>query len=236
MEAEIERQIGVWESGGEVVQQTFDFDAASGTLTPRRSKEEAEDYRYFPEPDLVPVEPGGQLVERARAAVQELPGARISRIATDVGFDSAEGLVMSGRDRLYERFVARGLGPVVAANATMNEIASAGVDPDRVSDELVEVIANRHTIPREVFTSAISASASPDFSAKPYLEQGVVTESAELEPVIDAILAANPDQVEAFRGGKEGLLGFFVGQVMKETGGKADPRAVNELLRAKLAG
>jgi aspartyl-tRNA(Asn)/glutamyl-tRNA(Gln) amidotransferase subunit B len=236
MQAEIARQIGVWESGGEVVQQTFDFDAASGTLTPRRSKEEAEDYRYFPEPDLVPVEPGGQLVERARAAVQELPGARISRIATDVGFDSAEGLVMSGRDRLYERFVARGLGPVVAANATMNEIASAGVDPDRVSDELVEVIANRHTIPREVFTSAISASASPDFSAKPYLEQGVVTESAELEPVIDAILAANPDQVEAFRGGKEGLLGFFVGQVMKETGGKADPRAVNELLRAKLAG
>ena len=236
MQAEIERQIGVWESGGEVVQQTFDFDAATGTLTPRRSKEEAEDYRYFPEPDLVPVEPGDELVERARRAVPELPGTRISQIAGDVGFDSAEGLVMSGRDRLYRRFVARGLDPVVAANVTMNEVASAGVDPDRVSEELVEVIANRHTMTRDAFTSAISASASPDFSAKPFLEQSVVTATSELEPVVDAILAANPAQVAAFRGGKEGLLGFFVGQVMKETGGKADPRAVNELLRAKLAG
>jgi aspartyl-tRNA(Asn)/glutamyl-tRNA(Gln) amidotransferase subunit B len=235
IEAEIGRQIQVWESGGEVVQQTYDFDAGTGKLTPRRAKEEADDYRYFPEPDLVPVEPPLELLERARAELPELPSARIQRIATDVGAATAEELVMSGRDRLHQRLVARGLDPVTAANFTMNEIASAGVDPDAVSEDLVDVIAKRQEIPRETLTAAIAASVDPDFTAGPFLEQTVVSASSELEPVIDRILEANAGQVAAYRSGKEGLLGFFVGQVMKELQGKADPRAVNELLREKLS-
>ena len=103
IEAEVERQIGVWESGGEVVQQTLDFHAATGKLTPRRTKEEAEDYRYFPEPDLVPVEPDREVVERLRGELGELPGARVRRLESELGFDLAEGLVTSGRDRLYGR-------------------------------------------------------------------------------------------------------------------------------------
>ncbi len=232
MQAEIERQIGVWESGGEVVQQTFDFDAATGTLTPRRSKEEAEDYRYFPEPDLVPVEPGDELVERARAAVPELPGTRLRRLEAELDFDLAEGLVTSGRDGLYERTPG---DRRAVANVVMNELAGAGIDPDEVDgDELAKLVEARANLPRAVFAEAIARSGDEGFRAEPYLAELAVTDVGELGPLIDTILAANPGQVAAFRGGKEGLLGFFVGQVMKETGGKADPRAVNDLLREKL--
>jgi aspartyl-tRNA(Asn)/glutamyl-tRNA(Gln) amidotransferase subunit B len=233
MQAEIERQIGVWESGGEVVQQTFDFDAASGTLTPRRSKEEAEDYRYFPEPDLVPVEPGEELVERAGAAVPELPGTRLRRLEAELDFDLAEGLVTSGRDGLYARTPGNRRA---VANVVMNELAGAGIDPGDVDgEELGRLVEARASLPRAIFAEAIACSGDEGFRAEPYLAELAVTDAGELGPLIDVILAANPGQVAAFRGGKEGLLGFFVGQVMKETGGKADPRAVNELLREKLA-
>ena len=118
----------------------------------------------------------------------------------------------------------------------MNEIAGAGVDPDAVdAGELAKVICERERLPRDVYAAAIAASASPGFAAAEYLEQTAITDAAELEPLVDRILVANPGQVAAYRGGKEGLLGFFVGQVMRETQGKADPRAVNELLREKLA-
>jgi aspartyl-tRNA(Asn)/glutamyl-tRNA(Gln) amidotransferase subunit B len=232
IEAEIERQIGVWESGGEVVQQTFDFDAASGRLTPRRAKEEADDYRYFPEPDLVPVEPPAEMVERARAEVPELPGARLRRLEPELDFDLAEGLVTSGRDRLYARTPG---DRRAVANVLMNELAGAGVDPDTVDgDELGKVIEARASLPRPVFAEAIAKSGEPGFRAEPYLSEVAVSDADELAPLIDRILDANPGQVAAYRSGKEGLLGFFVGQVMKETEGKADPRAVNELLREKL--
>jgi len=233
IEAEIERQVAVWESGGEVVQQTYDFDAASGKLTPRRAKEEADDYRYFPEPDLVPVEPPAELVERARAELPELPGTRVRRLEGDLAFELAEGLVASGRDRLYARTPG---DRRAVANVLMNELAGAGVDPDSVDgDELGKLIEARGRLPRPVFTDAIARSGDADFRAEPYLAEVATSDAAELGPTIDQILAANPGQVAAYRSGKEGLLGFFVGQVMKETQGKADPRAVNELLREKLS-
>jgi aspartyl-tRNA(Asn)/glutamyl-tRNA(Gln) amidotransferase subunit B len=232
IEAEIERQIGVWESGGEVVQQTFDFDAASGRLTPRRAKEEADDYRYFPEPDLVPVEPSAELVERARGEVPELPGARLRRLEPELDFDLAEGLVTSGRDRLYARTPG---DRRAVANVLMNELAGAGVDPDAVDgEELAKVIEARGSLPRPVFAEAIAKSGDAGFRAEPYLAEVAVSDADELAPLVDRILEANPGQVDAYRGGKEGLLGFFVGQVMKETQGKADPKAVNELLRERL--
>src|SRR5207248_8938284 len=124
---EIARQIASYESGGDVKQETYDYDAATGTLTPHRSKEEAEDYRYFPEPDLVPVEPPAELVERLRAELPELPGARIRRLEGGVGFDLASDLVTSGRADLYERVVEAGAEPRAAANVLMNQVAGTGV-------------------------------------------------------------------------------------------------------------
>ncbi len=117
----------------------------------------------------------------------------------------------------------------------MNELAGAGVDPDAVDgEELGKLIEARGRLPRPVFAEAIARSGDEGFEAAPYLEEVAVSDADELAPLVEKILEANPGQVAAYRGGKEGLLGFFVGQVMKETEGKADPRAVNELVREKL--
>jgi aspartyl-tRNA(Asn)/glutamyl-tRNA(Gln) amidotransferase subunit B len=235
IEAEVERQIGVWESSGEVEQQTYDFDAASGTLTARRSKEEADDYRYFPEPDLVPVEPSRDLVEELRAEIPEPPAARIRRIEPALDLERATVLVTGGLDRLWDETVAAGAEAVPAANVIANTLVGAGVDPSVApAAELAKLIDARDRIPRAAFDEAMANLGEPGFSADPYLAQEAVSDTDELGPIVDAILAANPGQVEAYRGGKDGLLGFFVGQVMKETQGKADPRVVNELVRDKL--
>jgi aspartyl-tRNA(Asn)/glutamyl-tRNA(Gln) amidotransferase subunit B len=232
--AEIERQVGLYESGGEVVQQTLHFDPQKGTIAPLRSKEEAHDYRYFPEPDLVAVEPPPELVDAARAEIGELPAARIRRLEAEVGFDLSYDLVASGRDELYAR--VPGDDRRAVANVLMNQLAAAGVDAAAVNgEEIGKLIDARERIPRQAFLDAVAASGDSDFAAERYLAETVVADASELDPVIDAILAANPGQVEAYRGGKEGLLGFFVGQVMKETQGKADARVVNERLREKLS-
>ena len=132
IDAEVARQIAIWESGGEVKQETFDFDAGSGTLTPRRSKEEADDYRYFPEPDLVPVEPPAEMVERLRAELPESPASRIARLAAELDLERALVLVTGGLDGLYEATVAAGADRVAAANVIANNLVGAGVDPAAV--------------------------------------------------------------------------------------------------------
>jgi aspartyl-tRNA(Asn)/glutamyl-tRNA(Gln) amidotransferase subunit B len=236
IEAEVERQIAVWESGGEVRQETYDFDAATGALTARRAKEEADDYRYFPEPDLVPVEPPTELVERLRSELPELPAARIRRIESTLDLDRALVLVTGGLDGLWEKTVAEGADPVATANVVANTLVGAGVDMEAVSPkELAKLVGARDRIPRTAFDEAIAKVGEPGFSADPYLGEDAVSDTAELEPVVARILEANPTEVEAYRGGKQGLLGFFVGQVMRETQGKADPRVVNELVRSKLS-
>jgi aspartyl-tRNA(Asn)/glutamyl-tRNA(Gln) amidotransferase subunit B len=233
IDAEVARQIALYEAGDEVRQETYDFDAATGTLTPRRSKEEADDYRYFPEPDLVPIEPSAELVERLRAELPESPAARIRRIEADLDLDRAVVLVTGGLDRLWQATVAAGAEAVPAANVIANRLA--GVDADAVDPaELAKLVEARDRIPRTALDEALAKVAEPGFSADAYLAQEAVSDTAELEPIIVQILEANPGQVEAYRGGKEGLLGFFVGQVMKETGGKANARAVSELVREKL--
>ena len=232
IEREILRQIEIYESGGEVVQETMHFDPGNESAPPLRSKEEAQDYRYLPEPDLVPLEPQQEVVERLRSELPELPAERIKRLAVEVGFETAEGLVTSGRDRLYEQVAG---DRTAVANVLMNQFAATGIDPASVNaEELAKLIEARDRIPRQSFTEALAASASKDFSAERFLGDGQITESGDLEPVVDRILAANPGQVESYRSGKEGLLGFFVGQVMKETEGRANPQVVNELLQKKL--
>jgi aspartyl-tRNA(Asn)/glutamyl-tRNA(Gln) amidotransferase subunit B len=235
IEAEVERQIGVWESGEEVHQQTYDFDAATGTLTARRTKEEADDYRYFPEPDLVPIEPPAELVEALRARLPESPAARIRRIEPALDLDRATVLVTGGLDALWDETVAAGADGVAVANVVANNLVGAGVDAAAVSPtELAKLVGARDRIPRSSFDEAISKLAEPGFSADPYLAQEAVSDAAELGPIVDRILEENPGQVAAYRGGKEGLLGFFVGQVMKETQGNANPRVVSDLVREKL--
>ena len=233
IEREVERQIGIYESGGEVEQETLHFDPGKESAPPLRSKEEAQDYRYFPEPDLVPIEPPAELVERARAELPELPGARILRLAADLDRATAADLVTSGRDSLYERVPG---DRRAVANVLMNQFAASGVDSEAVdADELGKLIEARSRIPRDRFLEALGKSGDPGFSADAYLGDSLVADTSELEPIVDRILEANPGQVESYRGGKEGLLGFFVGQVMRETQGKADPKVVNELLREKLS-
>ena len=235
IEAEVERQIGVWESGGEVRQETYDFDAATGALTPHRAKEEADDYRYFPEPDLVPVEPPAELRERLRAELPELPSSRIRRLEAALDLERATVLVTGGLDRLWSETVAAGVDGVAAANVISNNLVGAGTDAGAVSaKELARLVDARERIPRTAFDEAISKLDEPGFSADAYLAQEAVSDEGELEPIVSRILAENPGQVEAYRGGKDGLLGFFVGQVMKETGGKANARVVSELVKARL--
>jgi aspartyl-tRNA(Asn)/glutamyl-tRNA(Gln) amidotransferase subunit B len=237
IEAAIRQQVAAHEAGEAVEQSTYDYDADTDRLTVHRSKEEADDYRYFPEPDLVPVEPPAELAERLRREIPELPNERIRRIEQAVGLDTAVELVTTGRDRLYDSLVAAEADSRQAANAVMNEIAGAGVDPDAVNAiELAKVLAAREKLPRDVYAEAVARSADPGFAAAPFLEQEAVSDESALEPVIGAVLAANPEQVETYRAGKEGVLGYLVGQVMRETGGKADPKAVNRLLRERLRG
>jgi aspartyl-tRNA(Asn)/glutamyl-tRNA(Gln) amidotransferase subunit B len=232
IEREIRRQVEIYESGETVVQETLHFDPGNESAPPLRSKEEAQDYRYFPEPDLVPLEPDRALVERLRGELPESPWVRIRQLEGEVGFTLAEGLVTSGRDELYSRIPGE---REAVANVVMNELAATGVDPAAVNaDELGKVIAARGDIPRAAFTEALAASAGEGFSAERYLAEAAIADVGELDPVIDRILGENQPQVEAYRGGKEGLLGFFVGQVMKETGGKANPKVVNERVREKL--
>ena len=238
IEAELRRQIETWESGGEVVQETLDYEVKSDTVTPRRRKEEADDYRYFPEPDLVPVEPEADVVSRLRTEVPELPGVRIRRFEKQYELSYYDADVLNGSAglaALYEQVALEGIDAKAASNVLMNDFVATGIDPAAVDGgELGKLIAARATIPRETFTRALSESADPEFRAETYLGDTLVADAAELEPLVERILADNPGQVAAYKGGKEGLLGFFVGQVMKETQGKADPKVVNDLLREKL--
>jgi aspartyl-tRNA(Asn)/glutamyl-tRNA(Gln) amidotransferase subunit B len=229
IDAAVRAQIALYEAGEEVVQETYDYDADHDTLTPHRSKEEAEDYRYFPEPDLVPVEPEAATVERARAELPELPGARIARLSGELGAADAWSLVTTDREPAYTGLVGAGVEARAAFNFVMNQPIPDGAN----LAELARVV-KEPDLTREAVAGSVAASAEPGFAADEYLARKAVSDTSELEPLIDRILAENPGQVAAYRGGKEGLLGFFVGQAMKETGGKANPKVLNELIREKL--
>jgi aspartyl-tRNA(Asn)/glutamyl-tRNA(Gln) amidotransferase subunit B len=235
IEREIARQIKVYEEGGTVDQETLHFDPGHEESPPMRSKEEAQDYRYFPEPDLVPVHPPDEVVERLRGEIGELPGARIARLAGTLSFYDADVLVTGGLDRLWSDVVGAGADAKEAANVLANQFVAAGVAPESANaGELAKLVDARSTITRSAFDEALAKVGDPGFTADPYVAQKVVSDASALDPVIDRVIAANAGQAEQYRGGKQGLLGFFVGQVMKEMGGKADPRAVNERVREKL--
>ena len=230
IEAAFRQQVEAHEAGEEVVQSTYDYDADTDRLTVHRSKEEADDYRYFPEPDLVPVEPPAELVERLRGEVPERPAERIRRLASDLGFASAEELVLTGNESKAEVLAAAGLDLKEAAAIAMNR---GDFLPENAGVLARIVQAN---VTREALDEAFEAAETGPIDADVYLSQTALSDEDALGPIIDSVIAAHPEQVETFRGGKEGVLGFLVGQVMRETQGKADPKVVNRLLQEKLRG
>jgi aspartyl-tRNA(Asn)/glutamyl-tRNA(Gln) amidotransferase subunit B len=248
IEFEIERQINLIESGGRVSQETRLWDERANETRVMRSKEEAHDYRYFPEPDLQPLTVAADWVERVRASMPELPDARRRRFTEqyELSFSDASLLV---RDRhladFYERAAAasnaRG-----AANWLKGELlreldaADVGADASPVSPEELGALV------RAVEEGRVSGKQGKDVLAEMFgtgkgaqaviEEKGFaqVSDAAEIEKIVADVLASNPQQLEAYRGGKEALFGFFVGQVMKASKGKANPKVVNELLKEKL--
>jgi aspartyl-tRNA(Asn)/glutamyl-tRNA(Gln) amidotransferase subunit B len=246
---ERDRQIERVESGGKVVQETRLYDADKDETRSMRSKEEANDYRYFPDPDLLPVEISGERLEAARSGMPELPDAKRARFVSEYGLsaDDAAKLTQSrSQADYYEAVVGIGAEAKMAANWVMGELGGAlnkaGLDltaspvtPEQLGG-LIKRIAD-NTISGKLAKQVFEAMWNEEGDADSVIEaKGLkqITDSGEIEAIIDRIIADNPNQVAQFRAGKEKLLGFFVGQVMKQTQGKANPGEVNKILLAKL--
>ena len=249
LEAEIPRQVEILEGGGQIDQETLHFDPASGTTTPLRSKEEANDYRYFPEPDLVPLEVATEWVAAVRAALPELPAARIERFMSAYGLSRTDAAVLGGQGALaafYEEVVAHGVDAKLAANWTMGEYLAhlnetgieAGhghVSPERLA-KLVKLVAGgtvSTSAAKDVFAKMVEERAEPEDVVVTY-GLGQISDTSELEAAVAEVIAASPAQVEQYRGGKQQVIGYLVGQVMKATQGRANPKLVNELLHRSL--
>jgi aspartyl-tRNA(Asn)/glutamyl-tRNA(Gln) amidotransferase subunit B len=251
LEAEIPRQVEILEAGGSIDLETLHFDPDTGTTTPLRSKEEAHDYRYFPEPDLVPLQIDPAWVEELRATQPELPGARVERFMTQYGLSRADATLLGAAGPLagfYEEVVAAGVDPKAAANWTMGEYL-AHLNETGIEAGHGHVTAARlAALVKLVQDGTVSATGGKQVFALMVEERGEpaaivaahglaqVSDTAELEAVVARVLADNPAQVEQFRAGKEQVAGFFVGQVMKATQGRANPQLVNELVRKALSG
>jgi aspartyl-tRNA(Asn)/glutamyl-tRNA(Gln) amidotransferase subunit B len=247
LEYEAHRQIEILEAGGEVAQETRLFDSARGVTRPMRSKEEAHDYRYFPDPDLLPLELDPEWVEGLRAQLPELPAAKKARFVREYGLSAydAEMLVAEHATAEYFEAAAKGRDAKTAANWVMGELFGAlnkkglGIERSPVRAEqlgaLIDLIADgtiSGRIAKEVFAEMVESGTAPGaIVAAKGLRQ--VTDMAAIESVVDQVLTAHPAEAAQYATNPK-VLGFFVGQVMRATQGKANPTIVNELLRKKL--
>ncbi|HET7758082.1 MAG TPA: Asp-tRNA(Asn)/Glu-tRNA(Gln) amidotransferase subunit GatB [Steroidobacteraceae bacterium] len=249
---EVARQIEILESGGRVVQETRLYDPDKGETRSMRTKEEANDYRYFPDPDLLPVVLDAAFIEAVRATLPELPDQKAARFTAQYGLSAYDaGVLTASRDLAdyYEELVrAAPQEPKLAANWVMGELAavlnrenleiSCGrMPPARLAGLLARLLDR--TISGKLAKEVFEAMWSGGLSADAVIEaRGLrqITDSAAIERVIEEVMARNPGQLADYRAGKDKLFGFFVGQVMKATGGKANPAQLNELLLRKLRG
>ena len=248
---EIERQIELIQDGGTVVQETRLFDPDRGETRSMRGKEEAHDYRYFPDPDLLPLEITKAFIDEVRAELPELPDAKRARFVSDYGLPDYDAGVLTSSRELADYFeaVASASGDAkLAANWVMGALSGAlnkaGVDllDSPVGAEALAGLLRRildetisGKIAKEVFEAMWQGEGDADtVIADRGLEQ--VTDSSAIEAMVDEAIAANPQQLEQYRAGKTKLMGFFVGQVMKACGGKANPQQVNEILKQRLDG
>ncbi len=246
---EVERQIDLIEGGGTVVQETRLYDAAKDETRSMRTKEEANDYRYFPDPDLLPLDIDAAFVAEATADLPELPDAKRARFHAEYGLSEYDANLLTASRELADYFetVARESGePKLAANWVGGELMAAlnkgdgDIAQSPVSATMLAGLIRRiqdgtlsGKLAKQVFEGMWSGEGDADrvIEAKG-LKQ--VTDSSAIEAVIDAIIAANPGQVEQYRAGKDKVFGFFVGQAMKQSGGKANPAQVNDILKRKL--
>jgi aspartyl-tRNA(Asn)/glutamyl-tRNA(Gln) amidotransferase subunit B len=247
---EVERQIEILESGSTVIQETRLYDSVKDETRSMRSKEEANDYRYFPDPDLLPLEITSDFIQAVRASLPELPDEKRNRFKSQYGLNVYDAGVLTAARELADFFEAvvkaTGVDAKLCANWVMGDLAAAlnkagleieqsPVQPDRLAG-LIQRIADdtiSGKIAKQVFEALWDSTDSADTIIE---QQGLkqITDTGAIEAIIDGIIAANPDQVAGYKSGKEKLFGFFVGQAMKATGGKANPAQLNELLKQKL--
>jgi aspartyl-tRNA(Asn)/glutamyl-tRNA(Gln) amidotransferase subunit B len=250
IEHEARRQIDVIEEGGEVVQETRLYDPDKGVTRTLRSKEDAHDYRYFPDPDLLPLELDEAFLEECRASLPELPDAKRKRYEA-LGIPPYNASVLTADvdiARWFDALLESGAEPKAAANWTASELFGAlnrlelTIDRSPVSaaqaGELLNLIADgtlSGTLAKQVFEIMLESGKG---AAEIVEERGLkqTSDTGEIDARIDEVLAANADKVAEYKSGKQALFGFFVGQVMKAMAGKANPKVVNERLRAKLEG
>jgi aspartyl-tRNA(Asn)/glutamyl-tRNA(Gln) amidotransferase subunit B len=253
---EVERQIDILESGGKVKQETRLYDPDKGETRSMRSKEEANDYRYFPDPDLLPVLLDEAFITSIGATLPELPDQKAARFSKEYGLSEYDAGVLTASRELaaYYEEVVRELNKEVssesaklAANWVMGELAAAlnkdglEIGQSRISSAALAKLLKRildntisGKIAKEVFEGMWASGEDADtLIEKKGLRQ--ITDTSAIEKAIDEVMAKNPGQLADYRGGKDKLFGFFVGQVMKATGGKANPAQLNELLKKKLA-
>jgi aspartyl-tRNA(Asn)/glutamyl-tRNA(Gln) amidotransferase subunit B len=249
IEFEVTRQIGVLESGGQLYQETRLWDERAGETRVMRSKEEAHDYRYFPEPDLPPLVVADEFVERVRATMPELPEARRRRFMEqyDLSFTDASQLTAErSLADYYERVAEVSGSPRGASNWIRSELLrelesagiSAGASPVTPEDlgELIRLVEDGKISGKQGKDVLVEMFKTGKSAATIVAEQGLVqlSDTGEIDRIIDEVIAASPQQLEQYRAGKETLFGFFVGQVMKASKGKANPKVVNERLKNKL--
>ena len=249
---EIERQIDVLEDGGEIVQETRLYDSARDETRPMRSKEEANDYRYFPDPDLLPVEIDAGYVEQLRRQLPELPDEKQRRFVDAYQLkkdDAAQLTVSRPLADFFEDAVAATDAPAqLVANWVLGELTGALnrdgldiVDSRTSAAELAGLVARIHddTISGKIAKQVFEAMWNGEGTADEIIEaQGLkqITDTSAIEAVVDRVIAENPEQAAEYRAGKDKLIGYFVGQVMKETRGQANPGQVNRILKDKLSG
>ena len=249
---EVVRQVGVLESGGSVVQETRLYDPDRNETRAMRSKEEANDYRYFPDPDLLPLVIDDALIEEVRGTLPELPDEKAARYCREFELSAYDaGVLTASRDlAMYFETVVERLGgqPKLAANWVMGELSGAlnrdglEVEASRVPATALAGLLARigdDTISGKLAKEVFEAMWSEGRGADEIIDaRGLrqITDTGAIEQAIDAIMAANPKQLAEYRSGKDKLFGFFVGQVMKATQGKANPAQLNELLKRKLGG
>ncbi|MFM7694257.1 MAG: Asp-tRNA(Asn)/Glu-tRNA(Gln) amidotransferase subunit GatB [Actinomycetota bacterium] len=249
IEAELERQLGLVQAGEAVRQETLHFDPATGGLTSLRSKEEAHDYRYFPEPDLLPVTQDPDDLAALAGQLPELPVARFARL-TGLGLPEATALLLATEVELaayYDDLAGRVGDAKVAANWVMGELQAhlnaAGiaadatpVTPERLAGLVALVVDGtiNQTSAKEVFQALVEDPAATAAGVVEGRGLAQVGDADELGAIVDRVLADHPDEVAAFRGGREQVVGFLVGQCMKASGGRADAKALQALLRERL--
>ncbi|MDH3999417.1 MAG: Asp-tRNA(Asn)/Glu-tRNA(Gln) amidotransferase subunit GatB [Desulfuromonadales bacterium] len=251
IEYEVERQIELIEDGGKVVQETRLFDSNTGMTRSMRGKEEAHDYRYFPDPDLVPLVIDQQWIHRVQASLPELPDAKRQRFVKELGLSEYDAAVLAS-DRLlanyFDECVVHAKDAKACANWVMGEVSRQLKESDAAIAEatvtpvmLAQLIARigDNTISGKIAKTVFEKMWQSGKDADEVIEQeGLkqVTDTGAIESLVDEVIAANPGQVAEYQGGKEKLIGFFVGKVMQASQGKANPGMVNQLLKKKLAG